>query len=195
MGRTLLICTTQKGGDFLREVTKGFSLSTYLELAHSGGEARRSLALSEYDLVIINAPLSDEFGHEVATKAVNTNTQVILIAKSELIDDVNLRVEGSGVIVMEKPLNRAFFSQAMRICDSAYLRIQLLKEENEKLQKKIEEIRLVDRAKYLLIEVMGMTEAKAHRYIEKQAMDRRMQRVEVARGILKAQSFESESDS
>ena len=53
-----------------------------------------------------------------------------------------------------------------------------------RLQDKIEEIRLVSRAKCVLIEVLGMTEPQAHRYLEKQAMDLRCTRREVAQGVL-----------
>ena len=41
------------------------------------------------------------------------------------------------------------------------------------------------RAKWLLIERRGMTEAEAHRYIEKEAMDTRLPKREVARDILR----------
>ena len=53
-----------------------------------------------------------------------------------------------------------------------------------KLQKKIEEIRLVDRAKCALIQYLNMTEATAHRYIEKQAMDTRRTKSAIAKDIL-----------
>jgi len=52
------------------------------------------------------------------------------------------------------------------------------------LQEKMEEIRLVNRAKWLLIEELKMTEQEAHRYIEKQAMDRCVTRRAVAEQIL-----------
>ena len=47
------------------------------------------------------------------------------------------------------------------------------------------DIRTVNRAKWLLIENLGMTEKDAHYYIEKQAMDTRMSRREVAVGIIR----------
>ena len=47
------------------------------------------------------------------------------------------------------------------------------------------EIRLVNRAKWLLISELNMTEANAHRYIEKQAMDRCVSRRQVAEEIIK----------
>ena len=50
---------------------------------------------------------------------------------------------------------------------------------------KIEDIRIVDRAKLILISFMSMSEKEAHRYIEKQAMDLRVTRRAVAEGILK----------
>ena len=73
----------------------------------------------------------------------------------------------------------------MRLTVTARRRLLGLRKENVKLQTKIEEIRLVDRAKCALIQYLNMTEQQAHRYIEKQAMDMRMTRKEVAQGILK----------
>ena len=64
--------------------------------------------------------------------------------------------------------------------------ISRLKSENERLQEKIAEIRLVDRAKCALIQYADMTEPQAHRYIEKQAMDLRRTRLDIAQSILKA---------
>ena len=52
-------------------------------------------------------------------------------------------------------------------------------------EKKIEEIRLVNRAKWLLIECLGMKESDAHRYIEKQAMDLRISKSEMAENIIR----------
>ena len=57
-------------------------------------------------------------------------------------------------------------------------------QENVKLQSKIEEIRLVDRAKCALIQYLSMTEEQAHHFIEKQAMDRCVTRRTVAEEIL-----------
>ena len=53
------------------------------------------------------------------------------------------------------------------------------------MEEKIEEIRLVNRAKWLLIECLSMTEPEAHRYIEKQSMDERISKREVAEYIIK----------
>ena len=68
---------------------------------------------------------------------------------------------------------------------AACRRMAGLRQKNVKLQSKIEEMRLVDRAKCALIQYLNMTEAQAHRYVEKQAMDLRKSKTEVAEGILR----------
>lgn len=49
----------------------------------------------------------------------------------------------------------------------------------------MQEIRLGNRAKWVLIEELKMTEPDAHKYIEKQAMDRCVSRREIAEDIIK----------
>ena len=61
--------------------------------------------------------------------------------------------------------------------------------ENEKLKEKINDIRLIDRAKLTLIQYLKMSEEESHKYIEKQAMDLRITKVEVAKNILKIYEY------
>ena len=50
----------------------------------------------------------------------------------------------------------------------------------------MEEIRIIKRAKWLLISEKNMDDQKAHRYIEKQAMDRCLSKREIAEEIIRA---------
>ena len=59
------------------------------------------------------------------------------------------------------------------------------------VEDKIQEIRLVNKAKWALIQCLGMTEEEAHRHIEKRAMDERLTRREVASRILSTYSHTS----
>ena len=56
--------------------------------------------------------------------------------------------------------------------------------QNRKLEEKIEELKLVDRAKCALIIHEHMSEEEAHKHIEKTAMNQRRTRREIARAIL-----------
>ena len=64
-------------------------------------------------------------------------------------------------------------------------RYNFILKENEKLKKTISDIKLIDRAKITLVEYLNMSEDESHKYIEKQAMDLRITKVEVAKNILK----------
>ena len=185
MEHVLVVSSSDKGATMLIELLKMTPYSQ-VTVAKSGNEARRLVHQTDFSLVCINAPLSDEFGHELAMITTEqSNAGVILIVKNEQSDAVSAKVEASGVFVVGKPLSRPFFFQAIKLVAASRKRIMGLQTENNKLQTKIEEIRLVNRAKYVLMQYLNMTEPQAHRYIEKQAMDMRVTRREVAEGILK----------
>jgi two-component system, response regulator PdtaR len=181
----LLAAGADKSRDSLAALLKADGFSRVLPVS-SGGEARRCLVQGDFDLVVINAPLSDEFGHDLSVQAAESSSAgVILLVKSELADDISAQVEDFGVLVVSKPLSRQLFYQSIKLVMVTRRRILGLKTENDKLQNKIEEIRLVNRAKCVLIQVLKLTEPQAHRYIEKQAMDLRLTRRAVAENILK----------
>lgn len=59
-----------------------------------------------------------------------------------------------------------------------------LQEERDHLKQQMQEINLINRAKLVLMQVLKLSEPQAHRYIEKQAMDLRITKREVAEGVL-----------
>ena len=180
--QALLVSSGEKGRAMLTELMRGAGPFDFT-VAGSGSEARRLSAEMEYDLIVINAPLSDEYGDGLSmTLAMDTSSGILLLVRAENEDEVSSKVEDMGV--MGKPLGRAMFYQALKMVTAAHRRMMGLKSENLQLQKKIDEIRLVDRAKCALIQYLSMTEAQAHRYIEKQAMDRRTTRGRVAQSII-----------
>ena len=110
---------------------------------------------------------------------------VIFIVKTDYFDEVCQKVEDYGVITVSKPLNRSILWNAIKLASAAHNKMQIMQSENEKLLHKIEDIRIVARAKCLLISYLSMSEEEAHRYIEKQARDMRITKRAVADKILK----------
>ena len=184
MPGVLLVSSSEKGRDGLAALLREASI-TQIHMAGSGSQARRFLIQGQASVVVINTPLSDEFGESFALFATEqTSASVIMLVKNEQADEVAHQVENEGILVVEKPMSKALFFQAVKLSLAAQRRMMGLQSENDRLQKKIMEIRLVARAKCLLIENRGMTETEAHRYVEKQAMDLRITRREVAERIL-----------
>lgn len=185
MQSTLLVSSSEKVAGELCELLRSARYSP-VTAAKSGVEARRLLSENEFDTVIINSPLTDEFGHELAIKAAEDSfAAVVIMAKSEIADEISEEVETYGVFVLAKPFGRAFFFQVLKLLSASRQRLSGLRNENTRLLDKIQEIRIIDRAKCVLIQHLNMTEQNAHRYIEKQAMDMRITRRAVAEGILK----------
>ena len=64
-------------------------------------------------------------------------------------------------------------------------RYKKLEAQNEELKEKLSEVKLVERAKNVLMECLKMTEPQAHRYLEKQAMDMRVTKKEAANSVIR----------
>lgn len=154
--------------------------------AGSTGEARRALLQKSYDIVLVHTPLPDEFGTRLATDICRSSgAGVLLLVKSEIYDDVYARVVDEGVMVLPLPASRQMVAQTLRILCAARERLRTMERKQATVEEKIEEIRVVNRAKWLLIQHLQMTEGEAHRYIEKQAMDLRTSRREAAENVIK----------
>ena len=151
-----------------------------------GSRARLRMKEIDPDLVIINTPMADEQGIEFAVHAADSGMHaVILITNPETYGRVGSHLEEHGIIAMKRPIEKKVFSCALKDAVILNNRIRALKRENEKLQESIEESKLVSRAKGMLMSHLNMTEAQAHRYIEKQAMDLRISKKTVSQNILK----------
>jgi len=185
MERSLIISDSEKGVAFFTEILAQ-NFDSVIVVAHTGSEARRLLAQQDFELCIISAPLKDEFGDQLAmTISEKYACQVILVVKAEIFDEVMEKVEDFGVITVSKPLNKTLFWNAVKLAKASRRRLQMMQKENDKLLQKIEDLRVVNQAKYLLISYLRMTEQEAHRYIEKQSMDMRMTKRQIAENILK----------
>ena len=157
-----------------------------VQTASSVAEARRWLADTEFDIVLINTPLPDDFGMHLAIDiCTGSGAGVLLLVKNDHYNEIYSKVVRYGVITLSKPTNRQMVAQNLRILCAPRERIRQMQAKQATVEEKIKEIRLVNRAKWLLIECLNMTEAEAHRYIEKQAMDLRISRREAAENIIK----------
>lgn len=165
----------------LLPVTDYWPVTTVKSIA----EAKRRLLDQPYDIILINAPLPDDFGMRLAIDACNeSGAGVLLLVKSEHYNDIYSKVVGYGVMTLSKPTTLQMVSQSLRVLCATRERLRKVEERQATVEEKIEEIRLVNRAKWLLIECLSMSEAEAHRYIEKQSMDLRISKREVAQKII-----------
>ena len=86
--------------------------------------------------------------------------------------------------MIPKPLKRAVFLQTLQCIRIQQQRLNKLQEEKGNLNRQIQDAKLLNRAKLLLMQVLKLSESQAHHHIEKQAMDLRVSKREVAEGII-----------
>lgn len=184
MDKVLVICSSSKGIKVYTDNLKSIGF-IQVDVEQNGAAARRRLINDDYNIVLIDTPLKDEFGSELAIKlSENGNMGVVLVCKAIDADMVSAKVEEYGVFVIPKPFTKSIFYQGIKFVLTSIKRFSKMKKEKNKLLKQVDDIKKIDRAKCLLIQYNKMTEDEAHRYLEKQAMDLRISRRAVADKII-----------
>ena len=151
--------------------------------------AKRVLAERAFDFVIINSPLPDDVGTRYAIDTANSEESVVLLmVRTELQEEIYDKVAEHGVFVLSKPTSKPTMMTALSWLSSAREKLRKTEKKTLSIEEKMEEIRIVNRAKWLLISELKMDEQGAHRYIEKQAMDRCVSKRVVAEEVIKTYS-------
>lgn len=152
----------------------------------TGKEAREEMAREAYALLVIALPLGGEGASLALELAGQSDCAILLLGKAadEREPDVQ-KARAAGVLFLSLPLGRGRLALAVESALCTHRRMVYWRQENALLQRKMRELRSVERAKYLLMQTLGMTEPQAHHFIERQSMDSRQSREEVALRILK----------
>lgn len=166
------------GNKSAAEALAGFIRETFqcsVRAVESGYQAKSIFSSDPaLDLALINTPLIDESGIDLAEYIIeNTAANCILIIKPENSEKTAERAEKNGIIVMLRPVNRGLLYQLVKTIDIAVKRSFMIYQEKQKLERRIKEITIIDKAKFMLMEYRSMSEAAAHEYLEQYAMNKR----------------------
>ncbi|MBP1587631.1 MAG: ANTAR domain-containing protein [Clostridia bacterium] len=157
--------------------------------AVSASQARRIIAEETFDYIVINSPLTDDPGIRLSVDVCESCSSVVLLAVStEFYDEIYCRVADFGVYTIPKPVSRALIKAALDWMHASYCRAKKDRVKVMTFEEKMKEIRLVNRAKWVLISELNMNEQEAHRFIEKEAMDRCVSKKSVAESIINTYS-------
>ena len=179
----LIVSGSEKGIEYFEELA-GPSFSQIVH-AQSAAQAAELVMHTPFDVVIVNAPLADELGDGFAVRCTeNSYAGVLLLIKAELADTA-AAAENAGVLVLTKPAGKGAIQSAVKLACAVGRRLFKAQSKADTLKSKMDELKTVNRAKWLLIGKLGMNEADAHRYIEKLAMDTRQTRREIAESVIK----------
>ena len=180
----LLVCGSEK---FNTQVQNLLPFNEYYPVRNlkSISEARRELLERSYDIVLINWAESNEAKSFACDVSERGKSAVLLMTDKDCYDDMYFDVISFGVACIPRQMSAQEFTRALRIVCSGIERVLGERKKQTTVEDKMAEIRLVNKAKWALIEAKGMSEDDAHKYIEHLAMNERITRKEAAEKILK----------
>lgn len=147
--------------------------------------ARRVIFKEKPDIVIINTPLPDDFGTRLALDVSETDgVCVLLFTRAENFSELSSVLAPHGVLTLPKPTSPELTEEVVELMCATRERLRRIEIKKSFAEERMEDIRVVNKAKWFLIEQLKMTEQEAHRYIEKQAMDRCVTKRVIAENIL-----------
>lgn len=181
----LIVSNSEKFQSALRSLLPESAYSPIVTVA-SVGAAERARNNQDFDFVFVNSPLPDDAGIRFAIDCCRAGgTVVLLFAAAALYDSIQSRVEKHGVFVLPRPVPRDAILRGLNWMTAARERLRSYEKKVQPVEEKMEEIRLVNRAKWLLISELKMSEPDAHHYITHQAMDRCCSKRTVAEEIIR----------
>lgn len=172
MERVVLAFSKDGTAEKIKRMLEG-SRFDVIAVCHSHAEIMRIIADIDEVLVIMGYKLPDAVADDVA-EDLREGQKLMSIVKSEQSD----MISNDDVFIVPLPINR------QTLLSSIELLWGTIERRKRKTNRTPEEEKIIDKAKLYLMEHYHMTEAQAHRFIQKRSMDTGGKFIDTARMIL-----------
>ncbi len=151
----------------------------------SGAGALNIAAKNGYDLIVVGAVA--DMPRERAAKELSAiaSVGVIMLFEGDAFEKTARKAAEYGIVVVPANGDAENLFSAVVLLNAVNARMENVRNQNEGLKKKLDDVKVIDRAKMILMQTLGYDEQQAHRHIERQAMELRLGRREIAMNILK----------
>lgn len=158
------------------------------QVVGNGSRVEDALRLVERfkpDVAVLAVGLTGGDGVEAAHHVMATRPSPLVLFTSRTDASVAARAVEAGVLgFLVKPLRPEELGPVLDLAVSRFRDLEAVRKENQVLKRTLASRKLVDRAKALLIQRLGLTEPEAHRRLQKTAMDTRRPMADVAQAVL-----------
>lgn len=155
--------------------------------AADGDAAVRLAREQRPQLVIMDIKMPGLDGLQAAERITEQDLAAVLILTAFSQRDLVHRAAEAGAMgYVVKPFQKADLMPAIEIALARYSQLSALRKETASVSEQLAVRKLVDRAKGVLMDRDGMSEAAAFRFLQKRAMDQRRPLREVAEDVLGA---------
>ena len=180
----LLITNTDSSEGFIKELLMNASYGK-IWTAYNYSDGTNLLDVHPFDLVIINAPMRDELGDRLAKYAAQrTHTSIFFIARETMFAMNHDILTKFGILCIKKPVAVKPFQQLIKVVETTCAQVAKMDKENKDNRERIDELRLIDAAKWHLISQFNISESQATRTFEQFAIDRKVSRLTAADLVL-----------
>ncbi len=139
------------------------------------------------DIVIMDIKMPGMDGIDAGKILTEERIAPVLLLTAYSQQDLVERAKDAGVMAyIVKPFHEADLAPAIEVALRRWEEFRTLEREVEDLKEALETRKLVDRAKGILMDTQGLSEADAFRRIQKTSMDQRKPMKEVAEAIVLA---------
>ena len=152
----------------------------------TSGKAAAELASATLpDVILMAVGLSDLDGIRAARKIMQAKPVPVILVSSHYDAETIERAKRAGVMgYLLKPLRDGELLPAIEIAVSHFQEFVALQRENENLKKTLEARKIIERAKGILMETQGLSEAEAFSLIQRKSMDLRKPMGEIAQAVI-----------
>lgn len=187
MSRSLRVAVADDEPDMLLYLRTTLPLLGHevVAAARTGAELLAQCRAAQPDLIITDIKMPGPDGIAAATEVFRERpTPVILV--SAYHDPELIERAGADCIFgyLVKPIREADLPPAIAVAMGRFEQFRALQQEAADLRQALEDRKLVERAKGVLMQKSGADEAEAYRRLQRLATDRRCKLVEAARWVL-----------
>lgn len=186
MNRSILICDDEQ---IVRASLKGMltELGTYNILECGDSKSAVETALASFpDMVFIDVSMPKMDGISTAAEIrKKLKIPILLLSNASDMETVKRATECGIAAFLSKPIRKQDLLPAIEIAMHHSEEIYDLKEKIEDLRELIENRKIIEKAKGILMEKNRISEGDAYRLMQKEAMDKRKTLLQIASGILK----------
>lgn len=155
------------------------------DVCQSGSETLRRVRSSATDILIINFDLPDKTGLEVSTIIGDENLcSVVLLVSNVQREFCAQLIEDYDITLLQKPLSAAALLNTIETVLQNRRRVGKLERELSKLKKELEDRKIIEKAKGILMKKKSISEAEAYRRIQTMSMDSRVSMRNIADKII-----------
>ncbi len=173
----------------LEEQLKGLGYDV-IGIARSGAEAVNLASRLKPDLIMMDIRMPEMEGTEAAARIRDVSPVPIIMLTAYADKETIKKAETAGALAyLVKPVNENELPPAINIAMARFKELQSLRAQVTELEDSLEARKLIERAKGILMQRLGLNERDAYERLRQRARDKRAKMKDIAQAIIEAEEL------